>query len=106
MTTPDYSSSEGDAYHAARHQEFFENPLLTRAMSDFVRLTYFADLKPGARVLEVGSGLGTNLLAIKDMAQVTAVEPAKLAREHSTKLGISTLASLEDLPAGATFDVV
>jgi len=106
MPSVDYSSAEGDAYHAERHREFFENPLLTRAMSDFVRLTYFADLKPGARVLEIGSGLGTNLLAIKDIAQVTAIEPAKLAREHSIKLGIQTLESMEQLPAGAQFDVV
>ena len=106
MTTPNYSSAEGDAYHAARHKEFFENPLLTRAMADFVRLTYFADLKPGQRVLEIGAGLGTNLLGIKDIAKVTAVEPSKLAREHCQSLGIEALASLDELPKDTTFDYV
>ena len=106
MTTPDYSSAEGDAYHASRHKEFFDNPQLTRAMADFVRLTYFAGLKPGQSVLEIGAGLGTNLLAIKDRARVTAVEPSPLAREHCRTLGIEALASLDDLPKNATFDFV
>jgi SAM-dependent methyltransferase len=106
MTTPDYSSAEGDAYHASRHKEFFENPLLTRAMADFVRLTYFADLKSGQSVLEIGAGLGTNLLAIKDIARVTAVEPSPLAREQCRLEGIAVLASLNDLPKNATFDFV
>ncbi len=106
MITPDYSSAEGDAYHASRHAEFFENPLLTRAMADFVRLTYFSELKSGQSVLEIGAGLGTNLLAIKDRAQVIAVEPSKLAREHCRSIGIEALASLEELPMGAMFDFV
>ena len=106
MTTPNYSSAEGDAYHAARHKEFFDNPLLTRAMADFVRITHFADLKSGQRVLEIGAGLGTNLLGIKDIAKVVAVEPAKLARDHCASLGMETFASTEELPDGSTFDFV
>ncbi|HLX60852.1 MAG TPA: class I SAM-dependent methyltransferase [Planctomycetota bacterium] len=106
MSSPDYSSAEGDAYHAERHKEFLDNPLLTKAMSEFARLTYFADLKPGARVLEIGAGLGTNLLAIKVTAKVTAVEPSKFAREHCAKIGIDSLASLDDVPADARFDCV
>src|SRR5580765_3303378 len=106
MSTPDYSSAEGDAYHAARHREFFENPQLTKAMSEFIRQTHFADLRSGQSVLEIGAGLGTNLLAITDIARVTAVEPAKLAREHCAKLGIQSLASLEELQVGAQFDYV
>src|SRR2546423_3852 len=106
MSTPDYSSAEGDAYHAARHKEFFENPLLTKAMSEFVRLTHFADLRAGQSVLEIGAGLGTNLLAIKDVARVTAIEPARLAREHCARLGVQTHASLDDLPQDARFDYV
>ncbi len=106
MASLNYSSAEGDAYHAARHKEFFENPLLTRAMADFVRLTYFADVRPGQSVLEIGAGLGTNMLAIKEIAKVTAVEPSALAREHCKTLGIDALASLEELSAGATFDFV
>ena len=106
MPTLDYSSAEGDRYHAGRHKEFFDNPLLARAMADFVRITYFAALKPGQSVLEIGSGLGTNLLSIKDTASVTAVEPSKLARDHSNSQGIKTLASLTELPPGATFDFI
>lgn len=106
MTTPDYSSAEGDAYHAGRHNEFFENPLLAKAMGDFVRITYFADLKPAQRVLEIGAGLGTNLLGIKDIAAVTAVEPSQLARDHCRSLGLEALASLDELPKGMAFDVV
>ena len=106
MSTPDYSSAEGDAYHAARHKEFFENPLLTKAMSEFVRLTHFADLRAGQSVLEIGAGLGTNLLAVKDIARVTAVEPSNIAREHCAKLGIQAFASIDEAPPGDTFDYV
>lgn len=106
MPSMDYSSADGDAYHAERHREFFENPLLARAMADFVRLTYFADLKAGESVLEIGAGLGTNLLAVKDIARVTAVEPSKLAREHCAAQGIPALESLPALPPGARFDRV
>lgn len=102
----DYSSAEGDAYHAERHKEFFDDPMLARAMSDFVRATYFANLKQGQSVLEIGSGLGTNLLSIKDFATVTAVEPAKLARDHSNAQGIRTLASLGEIAPDSKFDFV
>ncbi|MEI6232241.1 MAG: class I SAM-dependent methyltransferase [Planctomycetota bacterium] len=106
MKTPDYSSAEGDAYHAERHKEFIENPLLVKSVSEFVRLTYFADLVPGARVLEIGAGLGTNLLAIKSIARVTAVEPSPLARDHCRSLGIEAVATLADIPANSKFDIV
>lgn len=106
MSQLDYSSAEGDAYHAQRHREFLDDPLLTRAMSEFVRHTYFSDLKAGQRVLEIGAGLGTNLLAIKDFAKVTAVEPSAFAREQCRKQSIEAHASLDELNADERFDVV
>jgi SAM-dependent methyltransferase len=106
MSQVDYASAEGDAYHAARHKEFLENPTLTRAMAEFVRRTYFADLLPGQRVLEIGAGLGTNLLAIKALAHVSAIEPSAFARGECTKQGLAAFARPEDLPPDARFDRV
>src|SRR5204863_8175544 len=64
------------------------------------------DWRAGQSGLEIGAGLGTNLLAIKDVARVTAIEPARLAREHCARLGVQTHASLDDLPQDARFDYV
>jgi 2-polyprenyl-3-methyl-5-hydroxy-6-metoxy-1,4-benzoquinol methylase len=75
-------------------------------MAEFVRHTYFADMRPGQRVLEIGAGLGTNLLAIKDLAHVTAVEPSAFARGVCEKQGIPAFARPEDLPPGSRYDIV
>jgi SAM-dependent methyltransferase len=106
MALIDYAGTEGDAYHRERHKEFFESPTLTEAWAAFIHRVYFPDLPKGATFLEVGAGLGTNLLSIKDIADVYAVEPAQAAREQCQKHGLRSFSKLQDLPAGLRFDYV
>jgi SAM-dependent methyltransferase len=102
----DYAGPEGDAYHRERHKEFIESAELSEAWAAFVQLAYFPDIAPGVKFLEVGAGLGTNLLTLKNIADVYAVEPAKEARERCAASGIRTFASLSELPAAVRFDYV
>ena len=106
MALIDYSGAQGDAYHRQRHQEFYESRELTEAWSAFIHRVHFSDLKPGAAVLEVGAGLGSNLLSIAKVADVYAVEPSPEAREHCASSGLRAVASLQDLPKDLRFDVV
>lgn len=104
MAPIDYSTEEGNEYHRKRHPEFFDHPRLMEAWSRYARQVYFPQAKKGDRFLEIGAGLGVNLLAIKDTAEVYAVEPAKIAREHCLSLGIRALSSLDEIPSGIRFD--
>jgi 2-polyprenyl-3-methyl-5-hydroxy-6-metoxy-1,4-benzoquinol methylase len=106
MALIDYASAEGDAYHRERHKEFFESPALTEAWAAFIHRVYFPDLPRGATVLEVGAGLGTNLLSIKSIADVYAVEPAQAAREQCEQHGLRSFSKLEALPADVRFDYI
>jgi len=102
----DYAGPQGDAYHRERHKEFIDSAELGEAWAAYLHLTYFPDIAKEAKFLEVGAGLGTNLLSLKDVADVYAVEPSKEAREHCSSKGIRTVASLEELPKGVSFDYV
>ena len=106
MALMDYASADGDAYHRERHKEFLESPTLTSAWSAFIHRVYFHDLPHGAVLLEVGAGLGTNLLSIKERADVYAVEPSAAAREECARHGLRAFAKLTDLPAGLRFDCI
>ncbi len=103
MPLIDYTSQQGNEYHKMRHAEMIGNDALIQAWGHYARLTYFADLKKGERVLEVGAGLGNNLVALRDIADVYATEPAPSAREHANSLGVKTVSSLDDLEEGLRF---
>lgn len=103
MPLIDYSSQQGSEYHKIRHAEMIGNDALIQAWGHYARLTYFTRLKMGERVLEVGAGLGNNLVALRDIADVYATEPAPSAREHANSLGVKTVPSLDDLEAGMRF---
>jgi SAM-dependent methyltransferase len=102
----DYAGPQGDAYHRERHQEFIESAELSQAWAAYLELTYFPRIEKGAKFLEVGAGLGTNLLSLKNTADVYAVEPSPEARERCASHGIRTFAALQELPAGMRFDYV
>ena len=106
MALIDYSGAQGDAYHRQRHLEFYESRELSEAWASFIHRVHFRDLKPGATLLEVGAGLGTNLLSIAKVADVYAMEPAPEARAHCASLGLRTVEKLEELPKDLRFDVV
>src|ERR1700685_2466462 len=102
----DYASPQGDAYHRKRHKEFIDSAELSEAWAAYLRLTYFPGIANGAKFLEVGAGLGTNLLNLTNVADVYAIEPSQEAREHCASHGIRTVASLQELPAAMAFDYV
>lgn len=106
MALIDYASAEGDAYHRERHKEFLESPTLTEAWAAFIHRVYFPSLPKGATFLEVGAGLGTNLLSLKTVADVYAVEPSPAARDHCAKHGLRAFAKLTDLPGELRFDYI
>src|ERR1700712_2181065 len=45
------------------------------------------DLKPGARILEVGAGTGSNLLMLARHGRIDAIEPDEAARALASKRG-------------------
>ena len=106
MALIDYASADGDAYHRERHSEFLDNPTLTKAWAEFIHRVYFPKLPAGATLLEVGAGLGTNLLSVKAVADVYAVEPSPAARAECAKHGLRAFAKLTDLPVALRFDVI
>jgi SAM-dependent methyltransferase len=106
MPLVDYASSQGDAYHEAVHRKFFADRVLVEAWAAFFHHVHFRELPQGVTVLEIGAGLGINLLSIKSVAEVYAVEPAEIARAHCASLGIRVVAALSELPEGLRFDHV
>jgi ubiquinone/menaquinone biosynthesis C-methylase UbiE len=102
----DYAGPEGDAYHRERHKEFIESAELSEAWAAYLQLTYFPKIASGAKFLEVGAGLGTNLLSLKNTVAVYAVEPSREARDRCAASGIHVVAELSDLPQGMRFDYV
>lgn len=106
MALIDYASEQGNAYHRERHKEFYDNPTLTEAWAAYIHRVYFPKLPPDTTLLEVGAGLGTNLLSVSKFAQVYAVEPSPEAREHCNALGIKTFPGLKSLPAQIRFDII
>jgi 2-polyprenyl-3-methyl-5-hydroxy-6-metoxy-1,4-benzoquinol methylase len=62
-------------------------------------------LNPAMAILEIGASTGAFLHAIRDnVAEVVGVEPSVVHAEHMGKLGIRTVACLEDLEAVSRFD--
>lgn len=106
MALIDYTGADGDEYHKIRHQELFNNPTLIKAWGEFAHLTYLPNIRPGERLLEVGCGLGNNLVHVRKIAEVYATEPAPAARDFVGTLGINAVASLDDLPAGLKFHYI
>lgn len=106
MALINYADTAGDEYHKVRHQELFNNPALIEAWGTYAQLTYFPEVRPTDKILEVGCGLGNNLVHIRKMAEVYATEPSPAARDFAKGIGINAVASLEDLPTALQFDYV
>ncbi len=82
----DYESPE---YHEMRHADLIQDHELRLAWSYYSLNTYFTCLKPTDKVLEFGSGLGNNLLAVKEIANETVgIEPSILGRTIATEDGL------------------
>jgi len=102
----DYTGIDGDEYHKIRHQELFNNPALIDAWGQFAHLTYFPNIQTGERLLEVGCGLGNNLVNVRKMVETYATEPAPAARDFAKTLGINAVPSVDDLPVGLQFHYI
>lgn len=96
---------ENDEYHRKRHPEFLKDEVLGKAWAFFADIYYLNIAKNGMKVLEVGGGLGYNLLNVKDRADVYMVEPSALGRKISSEHGIVSVKGLEEL-TGNLFDVI
>jgi SAM-dependent methyltransferase len=102
----DYSGPEGDTYHQERHKEIFGNQALLSAWGAYAHHTYVPGLEQRHALLEIGAGTGINLMHMKNIANVYAVEPAEFAREHCRSLGINAFPALEELPEDIRFDYI
>jgi SAM-dependent methyltransferase len=106
MTCIDYSSEDGDAYHLAHHGEFLGNKELLEAWGHYAHCAYFSFIQPGQSVLEFGAGVGANLVSVKKICKVYAVEKAVLAQKHCQTLEIPVVPALDQLRPELRFDAI
>lgn len=90
----DYTSDE---YHRKRHPDFLDDADLRKAWSCFADHVYFSGVGRGQNVLEVGGGLGTNLLEVAKRAKTCMSEPSALGRDVASRAGIRVVAAVEEL---------
>jgi SAM-dependent methyltransferase len=95
-----------DAYHENRHPEMFDNVDLATAWSCFADQAYFNDIVAGQTVIEIGGGMGHNLIEVKRRAEVLMVEPSSLGRQQAEKYGISSVGDLSEIEVSRRFDVI
>lgn len=110
MALIDYTGKQGgDRYHDLHHDDFegmFKDKYLIQAWSDYTKMSYFQGIKKNSKILEIGSGYGRNVIGLNADHEVTVFEPGPKAREHCQSLGLKTIASLEEIEPGKTFDVI
>jgi 2-polyprenyl-3-methyl-5-hydroxy-6-metoxy-1,4-benzoquinol methylase len=65
-------------------------------------------LRPGARILDFGAGVGGNFALLREFGSVVALEPSLEAQRIAadTAPDVPYVSRLEDLPANASFDAV
>lgn len=90
----DYKDS---LYHEKRHTDLLKSRELREAWSHFAKLVYFQNITESTKILEYGAGLGNNLLALPNRANVYAYEPSIFGTEIAKKDGIKSYSNLDEI---------